>query len=137
MRRTEAETAAIVDHHRAVPQYAGRTLVSPNGLFERDPVQWGDACDAAAQSCTTAVPIRHAGRDPRCVVCRPGSGTDVSELAERTGSALSGVHREIARLSSATLIVERQQGANRLVRPNLEHPASGPIQEILRLDLQS
>ena len=44
MRRTEAETAAIVDHHRALPQYAGRTLVSPNGLFERDPVQWGDAC---------------------------------------------------------------------------------------------
>ncbi|MDE8648994.1 winged helix-turn-helix domain-containing protein [Rhodococcus qingshengii] len=67
----------------------------------------------------------------------PVAELTLSELAERTGAALSGIHREITRLADAGLISERRQGTNRLVRPNLEHPASEPIQDLLALALPS
>ena len=56
----------------------------------------------------------------------------LSQLAERTGISPSGVHKEVARLESAGLVVSRRVGRTRLVSANQDSPFHGDLRSLLR-----
>ena len=53
------------------------------------------------------------------------------QLAERTGISPSGVHKEVARLESAGLVVSRRVGRTRLVSANQDSPFHGDLRSLL------
>ncbi len=55
----------------------------------------------------------------------------ITDLAERAHLAYPTAHREVARLLSAGILVERVVGRSRLVRANPESPLTSPLREIL------
>jgi DNA-binding transcriptional ArsR family regulator len=55
----------------------------------------------------------------------------LSQLAERTGISPSGVHKEVARLESAGLVVSRRVGRSRLVSANQDSPFHGDLRSLL------
>lgn len=55
----------------------------------------------------------------------------ITDLAERAHLAYPTAHREVARLLSAGILVERVVGKSRLVRANPESPLTAPLREIL------
>lgn len=55
----------------------------------------------------------------------------IADLAERAGLAYPTVHREVGRLLSAGILVERLVGKSRLVRANPGSPLTAPLREIL------
>lgn len=54
-------------------------------------------------------------------------------MAERADLAYPTVHREVARLVDAGVLVERQVGRTRLIRGNLDRPLAAPLREILTI----
>ncbi|WP_462417083.1 hypothetical protein [Kytococcus sp. Marseille-QA3725] len=62
---------------------------------------------------------------------RPGEESSLAELGRRTGLAPSVVHREVVRLLEGGVLVDRQEGRNRMVRADPEHPLFAPMQEII------
>lgn len=63
----------------------------------------------------------------------PESEYGVSDLAERLGVPLSTLHREVARLDEAALVVSRRLGRNRLIRANADHPAADALTQLLEI----
>ena len=55
----------------------------------------------------------------------------ITDLAERAHLAYPTAHREVARLLSAGILVERMVGRSRLVRANPDSPLTAPLREIL------
>ena len=55
----------------------------------------------------------------------------LSQLAERTGISPSGVHKEVARLESAGLVVSHRVGRTRLVSANRDSPLQGDLRSLL------
>ena len=55
----------------------------------------------------------------------------LSQLAERTGISRSGVHKEVARLDSAGLVISRRVGRTRLVSANQDSPFHGDLRSLL------
>jgi DNA-binding transcriptional ArsR family regulator len=55
----------------------------------------------------------------------------VTDLASRAGLAYPTVHREVARLLEAGILVERSVGRTRLIRANSDSPLTSPLREIL------
>lgn len=55
----------------------------------------------------------------------------ITDLAERAHLAYPTAHREVARLLSAGILVERVVGRSRLLRANPESPLTSPLREIL------
>ena len=55
----------------------------------------------------------------------------LSHLAERTGVSPSGVHKEVARLESAGLVVSRRVGRTRLVSANQDSPFHGDLRSLV------
>lgn len=55
----------------------------------------------------------------------------IADLADRTQLAYPTVHREIARLLEAGILIERQVGRSRLIRANPESPLTEPLRQIL------
>ena len=60
----------------------------------------------------------------------------MSDLARELKVALSTVHGEVARLEASGLITSRRIGRTRMIRANTEHPAAGPLAEILALTVE-
>jgi len=67
------------------------------------------------------------------LMLHPEQEFGVSELAARLGVPLSTLHREVIRLDQAGLIVSRTHGRNRLIRANLDHPASRALTQLLEI----
>lgn len=65
------------------------------------------------------------------VVLLGGDELSIADLAERAHLAYPTAHREVARLLSAGILVERVFGKSRLVRANSESPLTSPLREIL------
>jgi len=63
----------------------------------------------------------------------PETEYGVSDLADRLGVPLSTLHREVARLDEAALIVSRRLGRNRLIRANLDHPVADSLARLLEI----
>ncbi|MFE6558517.1 MarR family transcriptional regulator [Nocardioides sp. NPDC057767] len=61
----------------------------------------------------------------------PGEEMSMTDLAERAGLPYPTVHREVARLLDAGLLVDRRVGRTRLVRGNEQSPLLAPTREIL------
>ncbi len=57
----------------------------------------------------------------------------LTEIARRTGIALSTVHAEVGRLVQAEILNERSVGRARLVRANTGNPAVRPLTELVAL----
>jgi DNA-binding Lrp family transcriptional regulator len=55
----------------------------------------------------------------------------LSQLAERTGISPSGVHKEVARLESAGLVVSRRVGRTRLVSVDQDSPFHSDLRSLL------
>jgi len=55
----------------------------------------------------------------------------VTELASRAGAAYPSVHREVARLLDAGILVERHAGRTRMIRANPDSPLVPPLRDIL------
>lgn len=67
------------------------------------------------------------------LLLHPEEEYGVSEMASRLGVPLSTLHREVVRLDQAGLIRSRTQGRNRLVRANVEHPATRALTQLLEI----
>lgn len=67
------------------------------------------------------------------LMLHPEQEYGVSELAARLAVPLSTLHREVVRLDEAGLIVSRTHGRNRLLRANLDHPASRALTQLLEI----
>lgn len=55
----------------------------------------------------------------------------ITDLARRSGLAYPTVHREVERLLEAGILVQREAGRTRLIRPNPQSPLTAPLREIL------
>lgn len=67
------------------------------------------------------------------LLLHPDQEYGVTDLAHRIGVPLSTLHREVARLDEAGLISSRTLGRNRLLRPNLDHPATPALTRLLEI----
>lgn len=63
----------------------------------------------------------------------PDTEYGVSNLADRLNVPLSTLHREVVRLDQAGLIASRTLGRNRLIRADIDHPASKVLTQLLEL----
>ncbi|OCG75508.1 hypothetical protein [Microbacterium sediminis] len=61
----------------------------------------------------------------------PDREFSLSELGRRTGVSGTVVHREVGRLVENDVLRDRQEGRNRLVRANDEHPLFAPMRELI------
>jgi DNA-binding transcriptional ArsR family regulator len=61
----------------------------------------------------------------------PGTEHTITDLAARAGVALSTLHREVERLTTAGLIRDRLVGRTRLLTAAIDHPAAGPLTQLL------
>lgn len=61
----------------------------------------------------------------------PGEEMSMTDLAGRAGLPYPTVHREVARLLDAGLLVDRRVGRTRLVKGNEQSPLLAPTREIL------
>ncbi len=61
----------------------------------------------------------------------PAEEMSMTDLAERAGLPYPTVHREVARLLEAGLLVDRRVGRTRLIRGNEQSPLLAPTREIL------
>ncbi|GGH38608.1 hypothetical protein [Microbacterium album] len=61
----------------------------------------------------------------------PGREYSLSELGRRTGVSGTVVHREVGRLVDNDVLRDRQEGRNRMVRANDEHPLFAPMRELI------
>lgn len=59
------------------------------------------------------------------------SEVTLAELGRRTGVSGAVVHREVGRLVDNGVLRDRQEGRNRLVRVNQEHPLFGPMRDLI------
>jgi hypothetical protein len=57
----------------------------------------------------------------------------VSDMAARLNVPLTTLHREVIRLDEAGLLASRTQGRNRLIRANVDHPASKALTQLLEI----
>lgn len=62
-----------------------------------------------------------------------GDELSITELARRAGLAYPTAHREVARLTDAGILAERQVGRARLVRADETSPLVAPLREILTI----
>ncbi len=61
----------------------------------------------------------------------PDSELSLSELGRRTGVSGPVVHREVGRLVESAILRDRQEGRNRLIRANSEHPLFGLMRDLI------
>lgn len=61
----------------------------------------------------------------------PGREFSLAELGRRTGASSPVVHREASRLVNGDVLRDRQEGRNRLVRANQEHPLFVQMRDII------
>lgn len=61
----------------------------------------------------------------------PDREFSLAELGRRTGASGPVVHREVGRLVESDVLRDRQEGRNRLVRANEEHPLFGPMRALV------
>lgn len=64
---------------------------------------------------------------------QPHQALSLTELATRLNAALPTLHREVNRLVEAGLITEEATGRARLLRANVDHPAAGPLTQLLEV----
>jgi len=55
----------------------------------------------------------------------------LSELAQRTGTSMGGVHKEVERLERSGLVVSKTSGRSRLVEPNRSSPVYTELRGLL------
>jgi len=67
------------------------------------------------------------------VLLHPDQEFSLTDLSRRLKAPLTSIHREVDRLSEASLVGERTVGRNRMVRANPKHPASEPLVKLLEL----
>jgi DNA-binding transcriptional ArsR family regulator len=67
------------------------------------------------------------------VLLRPSIEHTLTELARGADVSLPTAHREVQRLAEAGIVSDRQQGRNRLVKGNPDHPANGPLTLLIEL----
>jgi hypothetical protein len=65
------------------------------------------------------------------VFLHPDRELSISDVARRAGVLIAVAHREIGRLIAGSVLADRRDGNNRLVRVNREHPLFAPMQEII------
>ncbi|WP_374928978.1 MarR family transcriptional regulator [Kytococcus sedentarius] len=61
----------------------------------------------------------------------PERELSLAELGRRTGVSGPVVHREVNRLVEGDVLRDRQEGRNRLVRANVDHPLFGPMRDLV------
>lgn len=62
----------------------------------------------------------------------PEREVSLAELGRRTGVSPAVVHREVQRLIDVGVLQDRQEGRNRLVRAERDHPLHAPMREIVQ-----
>lgn len=62
----------------------------------------------------------------------PEREVSLAELSRRTGVSPAVVHREVQRLIDVGVLQDRQEGRNRLVRAERDHPLHAPMREIVQ-----
>lgn len=62
----------------------------------------------------------------------PDREVTLAELGRRTGASPSVVHREVGRLVDGGILRDRQEGRNRLVQADPDHPLHAPMREIIQ-----
>lgn len=62
----------------------------------------------------------------------PEREVSLAELGRRTGISPAVVHREVQRLVDGGVLQDRQEGRNRLVRAQQDHPLHAPMREIIQ-----
>lgn len=62
----------------------------------------------------------------------PEREVSLAELGRRTGVSPAAVHREVQRLIDVGVLQDRQEGRNRLVRAERDHPLHAPMREIVQ-----
>lgn len=67
------------------------------------------------------------------LLLHPDQEFSLTDISRRIEAPLTSIHREVERLAAATVIAERAVGRNRMVRANLDHPASEPLIRLLEL----
>jgi len=67
------------------------------------------------------------------LMLHPGQEYGVTDLAGRLGVPLSTLHREVVRLVESGLVASRTLGRNRLLRVNLDHPATPALTRLLEV----
>ncbi|MGH8942535.1 MAG: ArsR family transcriptional regulator [Acidimicrobiia bacterium] len=55
----------------------------------------------------------------------------LSQLAQRTGSSMGGVHKEVERLERSGLVISKTSGRSRLVEPNRSSPVYTELRSLL------
>lgn len=55
----------------------------------------------------------------------------LSELAQRTGTSMGGVHKEVERLERSGLVISKTSGRSRLVEPNRSSPVYTELRSLL------
>lgn len=61
----------------------------------------------------------------------PDREVSLAEIGRRTGVSGPVVHREIGRLVDNEVLLDRQEGRNRLVRANAEHPLFALMRDLM------
>lgn len=61
----------------------------------------------------------------------PEQELSLAELARRTGLVQAVVHKEVSRLVETSVLTDRREGNNRLVKANTGHPLWVPMAEII------
>jgi hypothetical protein len=64
------------------------------------------------------------------LLLHPTEEFSLTDLAQRTGTALSTVHDEVERLVAAGILAERYVGRSRLVRASASNPAVRPLTDL-------
>ncbi len=67
------------------------------------------------------------------LLLHPDQEFTLAELARTVGVPLTTLHREVGRLETSGLISSRPHGRHRLIRANVDHPASKPLTDLLEL----
>ncbi|MFZ1282888.1 MAG: ArsR family transcriptional regulator [Propionicimonas sp.] len=67
------------------------------------------------------------------LLLHPEQEFNLTDLSRRIKAPLTSIHREVERLVEAAMLAERPGGRNRMVRANLDHPASEPLIRPLEL----
>jgi predicted nucleotidyltransferase len=55
----------------------------------------------------------------------------LSQLAQRTGTSMGGVHKEVERLERSGLVISKTSGRSRLVEPNRSSPVYTELRSLL------
>ena len=65
------------------------------------------------------------------IFLHPEEPYSVADIATKVGVSQVSVLREVNRLAEADLITETRQGRSRMIRPNPNNPATGPLTDLL------